>query len=85
MTGAAAALKPTTGEMGRVRHVHMVGIGGIGMSSIAEVLLRRGYLHFGGLGGPSRVLGNLGRTSAWWSVLATLSPNAVRGEWQAAA
>jgi len=28
---------------GRMRHVHMVGIGGIGMSSIAEVLLRRGY------------------------------------------
>lgn len=28
---------------GRIRHVHMVGIGGIGMSSIAEVLLRRGY------------------------------------------
>lgn len=31
------------GEMGRVRHVHMVGIGGIGMSSIAEVLIRRGF------------------------------------------
>lgn len=30
-------------EMGRVRHVHMVGIGGIGMSSIAEVLIRRGF------------------------------------------
>lgn len=28
---------------GRIRHVHLVGIGGIGMSSIAEVLLRRGY------------------------------------------
>jgi len=28
---------------GRIHHVHMVGIGGIGMSSIAEVLLRRGY------------------------------------------
>ena len=31
------------GEMGTVRHVHMVGIGGIGMSSIAEVLIRRGF------------------------------------------
>ena len=31
------------GEMGRVRRIHMVGIGGIGMSSIAEVLLMRGY------------------------------------------
>jgi len=29
--------------LGRIRHVHMVGIGGIGMSSIAEVLLNRGY------------------------------------------
>jgi UDP-N-acetylmuramate--alanine ligase len=29
--------------MGRIRRVHMVGIGGIGMSSIAEVLLNRGY------------------------------------------
>lgn len=28
---------------GKIRHVHMVGIGGIGMSSIAEVLLRRNY------------------------------------------
>ena len=28
---------------GRMKHVHMVGIGGIGMSSIAEVLLARGY------------------------------------------
>ncbi|NND70914.1 MAG: UDP-N-acetylmuramate--L-alanine ligase [Rhodothermales bacterium] len=28
---------------GRVKHVHMVGIGGIGMSSIALVLLSRGY------------------------------------------
>ncbi len=31
-------------RMGRVRHVHMVGIGGIGMSSIAEVLIRRGFV-----------------------------------------
>jgi len=29
--------------LGRIRHVHMVGIGGIGMSSIAHVLLGRGY------------------------------------------
>ncbi len=29
--------------LGRTRRVHMVGIGGIGMSSIAEVLLARGY------------------------------------------
>ena len=29
--------------MGRVRRIHMVGIGGIGMSSIAEVLIARGF------------------------------------------
>ena len=32
-----------TGEMGTVRRIHMVGIGGIGMSSIAEVLINRGF------------------------------------------
>src|SRR5690625_4529854 len=30
-------------SLGRIKKVHMVGIGGIGMSSIAEVLLNRGY------------------------------------------
>ncbi len=30
-------------SLGRIRRVHMVGIGGIGMSSIAEVLIHRGY------------------------------------------
>lgn len=30
-------------SLGRIKNVHMVGIGGIGMSSIAEVLLARGY------------------------------------------
>lgn len=29
--------------LGQIRHVHMVGVGGIGMSSIASVLLARGY------------------------------------------
>ncbi|WP_340103728.1 UDP-N-acetylmuramate--L-alanine ligase [Rhodohalobacter sp. 8-1] len=29
---------------GRTRHIHMVGIGGIGMSGIAEILLLRGYI-----------------------------------------
>ena len=36
----ATRRQPTFGKM---HHVHMVGIGGIGMSSIAEVLLMRGY------------------------------------------
>ena len=44
-TTAAMRLAPAGGDqMGRVRHVHFVGIGGIGMSSIAEVLLRRGFV-----------------------------------------
>ena len=41
---APDAEAPEKGDaMGRVRHVHFVGIGGIGMSSIAEVLLRRRF------------------------------------------
>lgn len=48
-------------------------------------LLRRGGLYDGGMSGPSCVHGSNGLTSAGWYVLATLSPNAVRGEWQAAA
>lgn len=40
MSGAETRRQPL---MGRIRRVHMVGIGGIGMSSIAEVLLRRGF------------------------------------------
>ena len=30
-------------EMGRVRRIHFVGIGGTGMCGIAEVLLNQGY------------------------------------------
>ncbi len=30
-------------EMGHIKHVHFVGIGGAGMAGIAEVLLRQGY------------------------------------------
>lgn len=48
-------------------------------------LLRRGNLGNGGMGGPSCVYGDCGLAVAWWGILATLSPNAVRGEWQAAA
>lgn len=40
---ATAGLHRRQPVFGRIHHVHMVGIGGIGMSSIAEVLLRRGY------------------------------------------
>src|SRR3989338_7372963 len=30
-------------EMGHIKHVHFVGISGVGMAGIAEVLLRQGY------------------------------------------
>ncbi|MEX0721388.1 MAG: UDP-N-acetylmuramate--L-alanine ligase [Balneolaceae bacterium] len=33
----------TQPPFGRTRHIHMVGIGGIGMSGMAEVLLQRGF------------------------------------------
>lgn len=35
--------KITYNGLGRTRRIHLVGIGGAGMSAIAEVLLRRGY------------------------------------------
>jgi len=38
---------------GRTRHIHMVGIGGIGMSGIAEILLLRGYKVSGSDGSKS--------------------------------
>lgn len=31
-------------EMGHIKRIHFVGIGGVGMAGIAEVLLRQGYL-----------------------------------------
>jgi len=30
-------------EMGRIKHIHFVGVGGVGMAGIAEVLLSQGY------------------------------------------
>jgi len=50
---------------GRTRHIHMVGIGGIGMSGIAEILLLRGYKVTGSDGSASdttRRLQELGAT-----------------------
>ncbi len=43
MGGTGMKSKRRQPILGRIRHVHMVGIGGIGMSSIATVLLSRGY------------------------------------------
>ncbi len=33
----------TVPEMRRIRRIHMIGIGGAGMSGIAEVLVNLGY------------------------------------------
>jgi UDP-N-acetylmuramate--alanine ligase len=41
--GERAARQGGPGDMGRVRCIHFVGIGGAGMSGIAEVLLNLGY------------------------------------------
>jgi UDP-N-acetylmuramate--alanine ligase len=38
---------------GRTKHIHMVGIGGIGMSGIAEILLQKGYKVTGSDGSKS--------------------------------
>ena len=32
-----------TFEMGRIKHIHFIGVGGVGMAGIAEVLLSQGY------------------------------------------
>lgn len=35
---------PRQPVFGKTRHLHLVGIGGIGMSSIAEILIHRGFV-----------------------------------------
>lgn len=35
--------RPTPDAMGRIRHIHFVGIGGAGMNGIAQVMLNLGY------------------------------------------
>ncbi|MDX1656895.1 MAG: Mur ligase domain-containing protein, partial [Candidatus Competibacteraceae bacterium] len=42
-TSARQALPPVQRDMRRIRRLHFVGIGGSGMSGIAEVLLNLGY------------------------------------------
>lgn len=52
-------------EFGRTQHIHMVGIGGIGMSGMAEVLLQRGFKVTGSDGTVNETtkrLQNLGAT-----------------------
>lgn len=50
---------------GRTKHIHMVGIGGIGMSGIAEILIHRGYKISGSdgvLGETTKRLEDIGAT-----------------------
>ncbi len=52
---------------GRTRHIHMVGIGGIGMSGMAEILLQKGYTVSGSdsnMGDTIKRLQQLGATIA---------------------
>lgn len=42
-TRTGTQLRHAVEAMGRMRHIHFVGIGGVGMSGIAEVLLNLGY------------------------------------------
>lgn len=53
----------------------------VGTESARELLLR-GTLDYGGIAGPAFVNAAHGLSYSWWTILGTLSPNAVRGEWR---
>jgi len=59
-------MKARTGEamFGRVRRIHLVGIGGTGMSGIAEILLNLGFEVSGSDIRPTEVTERLGRLGA---------------------
>jgi len=48
-----------TDRLGRIRRIHFIGIGGVGMSGIAEVLLNQGYTVTGSDLKPSKVIDRL--------------------------
>jgi UDP-N-acetylmuramate--alanine ligase len=52
---------PGTRMLGRTRHIHFVGIGGIGMSGIAELLVNLGYVVSGSDAKSSEVTSRLAR------------------------
>ena len=56
-------------EMRRIRHIHFVGIGGAGMSGIAEVLKNQGYDVSGSDLKESPVTGRLKALDAKFSML----------------
>jgi UDP-N-acetylmuramate--alanine ligase len=59
-----AAIPEAWRDMRRIRHIHFVGIGGAGMSGIAEVLLNLGYSVSGSDLRPSAVTARLVRLGA---------------------
>ncbi len=50
--------------LGKTRHIHMVGIGGIGMSGIAEILLQRDFIVTGSDGSKSKAIDRLKKLGA---------------------
>jgi UDP-N-acetylmuramate--alanine ligase len=65
MSGGESSAVPT---MGRIRRIHMIGIGGAGMGGIAEVLLHLGYEVTGSDLGENRVTERLAERGARISV-----------------
>ncbi len=65
MSGGESSAVPT---MGRIRRIHMIGIGGAGMGGIAEVLLHLGYEVTGSDLGENRVTARLAERGARISV-----------------
>ena len=62
---------------GRTRHIHMVGIGGIGMSGMAEILLLRGYKVSGSDQSESETTRRLKKLGA--SIFKNHSPDNIEG------
>ncbi len=55
---------PTQPVFGNTRHIHMVGIGGIGMSGMAEILLQRGFIVTGSDGSRGETTDRLEKLGA---------------------
>lgn len=51
-------------RLGKIHKIHFIGIGGIGMSGIAEVLLNLGYEVSGSDKSPSDIIHHLAKKSA---------------------
>ncbi|MEX0685195.1 MAG: UDP-N-acetylmuramate--L-alanine ligase [Balneolales bacterium] len=62
---------------GKTRHLHLVGIGGIGMSGIAEILLHRGYIISGSDGAAGEATSRLEKLGA--NIFIGHSPENIEG------